>query len=153
MACLYKRRRQFWINYYLNGKLVQKSLHTVNERVATAKKKQIEHDLALGDLHLASKLSLPFILEEFCGHLKCNRTHKWRYCQIRTGWQKVPPWHETWQIHHLSRTFLIWICLFSVRQKTFCRPVHFRLYAFDILNVRSTISFQGGEEGNGREVT
>ena len=34
MAHLYKRGHQFWISYYLSGKLVQKSLKTKNERVA-----------------------------------------------------------------------------------------------------------------------
>ena len=63
MAHLYKRGCKFWINYYLTGKLVQKSLKTQNERVALAKKKRIEYELALGDLHVASKTPLSAILE------------------------------------------------------------------------------------------
>ena len=36
MACLYKRRKQYWISYYIGGKQVQKSLHTSSEKVATS---------------------------------------------------------------------------------------------------------------------
>ena len=53
MAHLYKRGRQFWISYYVNRGLVQKSLKTTSERIARAKKKRLEYDLALGDLHIA----------------------------------------------------------------------------------------------------
>jgi len=35
MAHLYKRRKQFWICYYVNGRKIQKSLNTDNERIAT----------------------------------------------------------------------------------------------------------------------
>ena len=63
MACLYKRKKTYWISYYLEGRLVQKSLRTNNERVAIAKKRRIEYELALGDLHAASKLPLPAILQ------------------------------------------------------------------------------------------
>ena len=59
MAHLYKRGSKFWISYYLSGKLVQKSLKTKNERMALSKKKRIEYELALGDLHVASKTPLP----------------------------------------------------------------------------------------------
>jgi hypothetical protein len=41
MAHLYKRGRQFWLSYYLSGKLVQKSLKTKNERLAQSKKKRL----------------------------------------------------------------------------------------------------------------
>ena len=76
MAYLYKRKQQFWIGYYLNGKLVQKSLKTKNKRVALSKKRQIEYEISLGDLHLASKLPLPALLAAFCKHLKSIRTFK-----------------------------------------------------------------------------
>ena len=76
MAHLYKRGRQYWISYYLEGKLVQKSLKTNQERVALAKQKRLEYELSLGDLHIATKLSLPVVLEVFCKHLKANRTRK-----------------------------------------------------------------------------
>lgn len=76
MAHLYKRGCKFWISYYLSGKLVQKSLKTKNERVALAKKKRLEYELALGDLHVASKTPLPAILEAFCKELMATRTFK-----------------------------------------------------------------------------
>ncbi|MFC1633601.1 tyrosine-type recombinase/integrase [Planctomycetota bacterium] len=76
MAHLYKRGSKFWISYYLSGKLVQKSLKTKNERVALAKRKRIEYELALGDLHVASKTPLPAILEAFCKELMATRTFK-----------------------------------------------------------------------------
>jgi len=76
MAHVYKRGRQYWISYYLNRRLVQKSLRTTNERVARSKKKRLEYELALGDLHVASKTPLPAILEAFCNELKATRTFK-----------------------------------------------------------------------------
>jgi len=76
MAYLYQRKQTYWIGYYLEGKLVQKSLRTNNERVAVAKKRQIEYELALGDLHVASKLPLPAIVQAFCQHLVATRTFK-----------------------------------------------------------------------------
>ena len=76
MAHLYKRGCKFWISYYLSGKLVQKSLKTKNERVALTKKKRIEYELALGDLHVASKTPLSAMLESFCKELMATRTFK-----------------------------------------------------------------------------
>jgi integrase len=76
MAHMYKRGRQFWISYYVSGGLVQKSLRTTSERIAVAKKKRLEYDLALGDLHVASKTPLATILEAFCQELKATRTFK-----------------------------------------------------------------------------
>ena len=76
MAGLYQRKQTYWISYYLEGKLVQKSLRTKNERVALAKQRQIEYELALGDLHAASKLPLPALLPAFCKHLAATRTYK-----------------------------------------------------------------------------
>ena len=76
MACLYKRRNQYWVSYYLNGKQLQKSLKTDNYKVAVSKKKKLEYELSIGDLHLASKIPLAIILETFCKHLKKTRTYK-----------------------------------------------------------------------------
>jgi hypothetical protein len=76
MAHLYKRGRQYWISYYVSGDLVQRSLRTADERIARAKKKRLEYDLALGDLHVASKTPLATILEAFCQELKATRTFK-----------------------------------------------------------------------------
>lgn len=76
MACLYKRGGHYWISYYVNGKQVQRSLNTDNERVARAKKQQAEYELSIGDLHVPSKLPVPTILEAFCRHLKTTLTFK-----------------------------------------------------------------------------
>ena len=76
MACLYKRRNQFWVSYYHKGKQSQKSLKTANYKVAVSKKNKLEYELSLGDLHLASEIPLAVILEAFCEHLKKIRTFK-----------------------------------------------------------------------------
>ena len=67
-------RRRF--SYYVSGDLVQKSLKTTNERLARSKKKRLEYELALGDLHIASRTPLPTILEAFYNELKATRTFK-----------------------------------------------------------------------------
>jgi len=74
MASLYKRKNQFWVSYYIGESQVKKSLRTTNERVARDKFKKLEYELALGELHLASKLPVPTILEAFCKELKATRT-------------------------------------------------------------------------------
>ena len=76
MASVFKRRRQYWISYYVNGKQAKESLHTSNERVALAKKKRLEYELSLGDLRMASQLALAPVLEAFCKHLESTRTCK-----------------------------------------------------------------------------
>ena len=76
MAHLYKRGQQYWISFYLDGKLKQKSLKTKNERVALSKRKQIEYELSIGDLHIASRLPLSVLLEAFCKYLRNIRTRK-----------------------------------------------------------------------------
>lgn len=76
MASLFKRRNQFWVCYYINGKRIQQSLKTDNERIARDKIKKIEYELALGDLHQASKIPLAVFLEDFCKYLKSTRTFK-----------------------------------------------------------------------------
>lgn len=76
MAHLYKRRNKYWICYYVKGEKIQKSLHTDNERIARDKKRKIEYDLSIGNLHIASQLPLPLILEDFCRYLKTARTYK-----------------------------------------------------------------------------
>ena len=76
MACLYKRRRKYWVSYVLDGELIQKSLRTENERLAKAKVKQIESELTLGSHEVTSKLPLGPALEAFCTHLEATRTRK-----------------------------------------------------------------------------
>ena len=76
MACLYKRRKQFWISYYVDGKQVQKALRTSSEKIALAKKRRIEYELSLGDLQVASRLLLSVVVESFCKYLEKTRTYK-----------------------------------------------------------------------------
>jgi hypothetical protein len=76
MAHIYKRRKQFWICYYVHGKKIQKSLATDNERIARDKKRKIEYQLSIGDLQITSRLPLINILEDFCKYLQITRTRK-----------------------------------------------------------------------------
>lgn len=76
MAHLYRRGKQFWICYYIKGDKIQESLKTDNERIANDKKKKLEYELALGDLHQSSKLPLPVVLDAFCKHMLKIRTAK-----------------------------------------------------------------------------
>ena len=58
MAHIYRRRKQFWVCYYVNGKKIQKSLGTDNERIARDKKRKVEYQLSIGDLQITSRLPL-----------------------------------------------------------------------------------------------
>ena len=94
MACVYKRRKCYWISYYVNGEQVQESLHTSSERVAIAKKRRIEYELSLGDLRVASQLSLVPVLESFCKHLESTRTYKSYkndFCRLRAFFGPICP--------------------------------------------------------------
>jgi hypothetical protein len=42
MASIYKRGRTWWIHYYVNGKSVDRSLRTTNERIARDRQKKLE---------------------------------------------------------------------------------------------------------------
>jgi integrase len=76
MASIYKRGDVFWIAYYQDGQHVQESLRTQHEQIAKEKKKRIEYELAIGDLHRPSRLPLDRILQQFCEHLEVTRTFK-----------------------------------------------------------------------------
>lgn len=76
MASLYKRGDHFWVSYKLGNERVQRPLGTTNERIARDRKKQIEYELMVGDLQTESRLELPFIIEEFCKHLKARSPQK-----------------------------------------------------------------------------
>ena len=39
MASLFRRRKQYWVSYYLDGVQVRKSLRTTSERIARSKLK------------------------------------------------------------------------------------------------------------------
>jgi hypothetical protein len=72
MACLYKRRKKFWISYYCGGKRIQKSLNTSDARVAQTQRKRIEYELSLGNFPMADELGLTAVLENFCEHLEAT---------------------------------------------------------------------------------
>jgi len=76
MACVYRRRKQYWVSYYVNGEQVKESLHTSNERAALAEKKRVEYELSLDDLQMASQLPLVPVLEAFCKHLESTQTFR-----------------------------------------------------------------------------
>ena len=76
MAHLYKRRNKYWICYYVKGEKIQESLHTDSGHIAREKKRKIEYDLSIGNLHIASQLPLALILEDFCRYLQTARTYK-----------------------------------------------------------------------------
>ena len=76
MACLYRRGGKYWIAYRVDGRLIQESLRTTNERLARDKKRKIEYELVVGDLQIASKLPLPTTLAAFCSYLETIRTRK-----------------------------------------------------------------------------
>ena len=76
MASIYKRGKKFWISYYVNKQQIKKSLKTTDERIAKSKLKQLEYELALGNLNMAIRLPLTVVLEEFCKQLKATRTSK-----------------------------------------------------------------------------
>ena len=76
MASLFKRKSQYWVSFYQDGRHIRKSLHTRDARVAKSKLKKLEYELAIGDIHIASKLPLSTILESFCRYLKVSRTFK-----------------------------------------------------------------------------
>lgn len=78
MASLYQRGEHFWVSYTLGNDRVQRPLGTTNERIARDRKKQIEYELMIGDLLAESRLELPVIIEEFCGHLKARSPRKAR---------------------------------------------------------------------------
>jgi hypothetical protein len=56
MASLLKRGKQSWVSYYLGGRHVRESLDTKLERVAAAKLKQLEYELATHQLQVAGKI-------------------------------------------------------------------------------------------------
>lgn len=76
MASLFKRKNRYWIAYYVEDQQVRRSLGTDNPRIAKARKRQIEYELSLGDLHLATKLKVTAVVAAFCQHLQVTRTFK-----------------------------------------------------------------------------
>ena len=76
MASIYKRGKVWWVKFHLKGIRVQQSLDTTHERVAQARKSQIEYRLATGTLVMPSETRIGDFLEGFCQYLKGTRTRK-----------------------------------------------------------------------------
>lgn len=77
MASIYQRGLTWWISYYDNGQLIQKSLKTRDKTVAKFKKNELENQLAKGDSPIPdfnqSPVSVLEEYKEFCKHR--NKSH------------------------------------------------------------------------------
>jgi integrase len=76
MASIYRRGKVWWVKFHLKGMRVQQSLNTTHERVAQARKSQIEYRLATGTLVMPSETPIRDFLEGFCQYLRSTRTRK-----------------------------------------------------------------------------
>lgn len=76
MASIFRRGKVWWVKYYHNGQKFSKSLKTKNERVAKARKKELEALQITGQLKTESKTPLKEAVEAFCKHLLATRTKK-----------------------------------------------------------------------------
>jgi len=76
MAGIYKCGNKFRVSYCVNNKQIKNSLSTSNKRVARSTLRELECELALGDLHVATKLPLPEVPDAFCKELMATRTCK-----------------------------------------------------------------------------
>jgi integrase len=66
----------WWVKFHLKGVRMQQSLNTTHERVAQARKSQIEYRLATGTLVMPSETPIGDFLEGFCQYLIGTRTRK-----------------------------------------------------------------------------
>lgn len=76
MASIYKRGKTWWVKFHLKGIPVQQSLNTTHERVAQARRSQIEYKLGTGTLVMPSETPIGDFLEGFCQYLRGTRTRK-----------------------------------------------------------------------------
>lgn len=76
MASIYKRGKTWWVHYYVNGKSVDRSLRTSNERVARDEKKQLEALSVTSQLHEPSTTRIQSVVQAFCDFLLATRTRK-----------------------------------------------------------------------------
>ena len=76
MASIYRRGNVWWVKYHLRGVRVQQSLNTTHERVARARKSQVEYRLATGALVMPSETPIRDFLEGFCQYLGSTCTRK-----------------------------------------------------------------------------
>lgn len=76
MAAVYRRGRTFQVAYRRNGRLIQRSLGTRNERVARDRARQIDRELLLNEGEIVSQLPLATIVAAFCEFRRTTRPHK-----------------------------------------------------------------------------
>ena len=76
MASIYRRGQTYWVHYYVNGKSVSKSLKTKSERVAQAKRKQLEALEVLDQLPQPSDTPIVAVVQSFCEHLFVTQSKK-----------------------------------------------------------------------------
>lgn len=76
MASIFRRGPIWWIKYHLLGQRVQHSLNTTLQRVAEAKRREVEYRMSTGGMALPSDTPLAPFLEEFCQRLRALRTFK-----------------------------------------------------------------------------
>ena len=76
MASIYKRGKTWWVHYYVNGKSVDRSLRTRNERVARDWKKKLEAADVVGQLDEPSSTSIEVVVEDYCQYLVATRPRK-----------------------------------------------------------------------------
>ena len=76
MASIYKRGKTWWVHYYVNGKSVDRSLRTRNERVARDRKKRLEAADVVGQLDEPSSTPIEVVVQDYCQYLVATRPRK-----------------------------------------------------------------------------
>ena len=76
MASIYKRGKNWWVHYYVNGKSVDRSLRTTNERVARDRKKNLEAAGVVGQLDEPSSTPVEVVVQDYCQYLAATRPRK-----------------------------------------------------------------------------
>jgi len=77
MASIIKRRKVYYLQYYVGGKLKRRSLETDSLKLAKVKVKQFEADRSQGeDNPLPSKTSVVQIVSEYVGYVRLVKTPK-----------------------------------------------------------------------------
>ena len=65
MASIYKRGKTWWISYYLNGKLIQRSLKVKDKKLANFLKKQKEIEIEQGKVKIPSQKTIKECFKEY----------------------------------------------------------------------------------------
>ncbi|MHC4993499.1 MAG: tyrosine-type recombinase/integrase [Planctomycetota bacterium] len=76
MASIYKRGTTWWVHYYVNGKSVDRSLRTGNERIARDRKRKLEAANEMDQLDAPSSTPITMIVQQYVEYLIATRPHK-----------------------------------------------------------------------------